>query len=258
MATGRYVVPTPQPAATLGLLNLIFGGAFLLCGTFSLSSAMMAPLMQEPSRAIGKSIAAEMEAKHQKLLAEIKALEDGATTAEEREVYRRGRIQVEKQGPPSTASTEIFSVGFSDPKIAQYSWIDALTGIPLNLALIVAGLGLLQMSEWGRKLSIWVAGLKIARIVLAQGYWIFGVVPGFSRQIGGMASQMVTQAQAGGGGGGPPPIDFTMLYLVMYSIIGVFTILAVIIYPIISLVVLRKPGVRAACLPARPVDPEFA
>jgi len=258
MATGRYVVPTPQPAATLGLLNLIFGGAFLLCGTVSISTALMAPVLQAPSAAIGKAIKTQVKEDHEKLIGRFRTLEEGAETEPEREVFRRGRTRLEKDGPPSIASTEVMSAGFTDPNMTRYSWLDAMTSIPLNLAMILGGVGLLQMQEWGRRLSQWVAGLKIFRILMVQGYWIFGVVPGFSRRIGVIAEGMVTQQQAGGGGGGAPPIDFTMIYLVMYSVIGVITISTVIIYPIVSLVMLRKAGVRAACLPAREIDAELA
>jgi hypothetical protein len=186
---------------------------------------------------------------HEEALAKLKGLEDSAETEEEREVYRAGRASLEKQGPIKTVTSDVMMSAYNDPKLPMFAWLDSLTSVPLNLALIVSGLGLIQMQEWGRKLALWVAGLKILRILAVQGFWIFGVVPGFSRRVGLMVNDMLAQQGAAGGGGGAPiGIDFTMIYMVMYTVIGVMTIIAVCIYPIVSLVVLRRNGVRAALL----------
>lgn len=249
MATGRYVVPTPQPASTLGMLNLILGGIFLLSGMFGLSSALATPILQKPYESIADASKAQIAKDHEAVLAKLKALEDAAESDAERQVYLSSRQKLEEEGPPGSSMASVMTTGFR-PEFVNFYWLDALTGIPLNLALMAAGVGLIQLEEWGRKLALWVAGLKIVRILAVQGYWIFGIVPGFAQSIGDSVKEMLRQTQAAGGGGAPVPFDFTMLYLVMYTVIGVLTILFVCVYPIISLVVLRRDGVRAACLAA--------
>ena len=56
--------------------------------------------------------------------------------------------------------------GFDDMRVFVYYVAEIAVGIILNILMIVAGAGLMRLNEWGRRLAILVAELKIVRWVL--------------------------------------------------------------------------------------------
>jgi hypothetical protein len=132
--------------------------------------------------------------------------------------------------------------GSNNPAVKIYTWVDAIAGVVLNTFLIVAAAGLAGLREWGRKLVVVVAGLKLTRIGLftvAMLGWVLPVQlramkaamgPAINGPKGnaaaGVASEMLAAASTGG-------------------VIG-WAILAS-IFPILLIVMLSKARVRAAC-----------
>lgn len=261
MAAPRYVVPTPQTANTIGLLNIIFGSALLGWCLLSVSSLIMAPLMRGPSAALAESFDRMAADDHEKILQKIRDLRKESDPDSVKEVFDTRIAQLEKAGPAKPFPTDMMTAGMDIPILNAWSWIDGVTAFVTDIGLIVSGFGLILLTGWGRKLGIWVAAAKLVRLVIIWGAWIVFVVPPFSAKLGDAVEEMMRQQMAASGGGGAAmPFSFATLYAVIYSAMGVFMIFAGAIYPTISLVTLRRPGVRAACIdrptpgPAAPSD----
>jgi hypothetical protein len=138
---------------------------------------------------------------------------------------------------------------FAEPVVVAYMFTDSLSGIAMNIAMIVAGVGLLRLRQWGRKMSLWVAGLKIVRLVLLSVVTVFAIAPTLGEGLGEAVEEMIANTPGAGGGQGPPPGMFAMVYGIMFSVMSVGMALFGVIYPAICLWLLRKPAIKAAFEP---------
>ncbi len=245
---GDYcLVAAPQGATqtsipqTIGILNIIFGALLLMCGLCSgvsqfASSAFLGPLMQAQQQ----QLQAQLQAQQDRMIQQLKDQEANAPDEATRQQIAQERQRLEQQPLQQAPDfTALMGIGQS---MAWYTWLSLGTSVPLNILLIIAGAGLLRRQEWGRKLCLWTAGSKVVRLLIDQGLWIFVVVPDLAQTIGdAMTKMMPPNAQ------GPPPGAMTGVYLVVYSVQGVLTILFGSIYPLISLYLLSRPRVREAC-----------
>lgn len=247
-AAGDYrLVAAPQGATqtsipqTIGILNIIFGSLLLMCGLCSgvsqvASSTFLGPVMQAQQQQLQAQLQAQRDRMIQQLKDQEAAAPDEATAQQIAQERQRLEQQPLQQAPNFTA---IMGIGQS---MAWYTWLSLGTGVPLNILLIVAGAGLLRRQEWGRKLGIWTAALKVVRLLIDQGLWIFVVVPDLAATIGEAMADMLPP-----GGQGPPPNAMVSMYLIIYSVQGVLTILFGSIYPLICAYLLTRPRVREAC-----------
>jgi hypothetical protein len=103
-----------------------------------------------------------------------------------------------------------------------------------------------------RRLGVWVAALKILRLVAVYGFALIFVIPVFSQKMGEMMEQMTAQMQqkAQQPGGAPMP-DMAQTLATFYGIAMSSGALSMIlfgaIYPAIMLWVLTRPKVKLAC-----------
>jgi nitrogen fixation/metabolism regulation signal transduction histidine kinase len=123
--------------------------------------------------------------------------------------------------------------------------LDGVATLLLNALLIAAGVGLLAKKEWGRRLSLWTAGLKIAAAVVIQAYYLTVVVPDLSAGMATMVSGMVAQ-QADPAEAEQAKQMFGTVYSITYGGVAIMTLLLAIIYPIVSLTLLTRPRVVEA------------
>lgn len=144
---------------------------------------------------------------------------------------------------------EIFKI-YNNPHFTGFGLADAVSGMVLNLLLLISGAGLLMLRPWGRTLAVWTAWLKIARLVALYLFAVFVTVPVISKLVGNMAEKMIAEQAAGRGA--PPVGTLTMVYAVMGTVLAVGMILIGVIYPAISLWLLNKPASKAACRAAPP------
>src|SRR6202040_3864502 len=68
-----------------------------------------------------------------------------------------------------------------------YLWADLATGPVLNLLMLASGVGLTQLRVWARKMALWVAVLKIVRILALTLIFTLVIVPQASRAIDSIA-----------------------------------------------------------------------
>jgi len=138
--------------------------------------------------------------------------------------------------------------------IQGWYWVEILTGLAVNVVLLISGIGLLKYKGWARSLGIWTALFKILRLGLLYGFFIIVVVPPFSKAVGEAVGQMMVQQQQIMGGKGAPamadPQMFTKIYAIMYSFMGVGMIAIGSIFPGIMLYFLTRPRIQSACDPS--------
>jgi hypothetical protein len=134
----------------------------------------------------------------------------------------------------------------NDRRITIWGVGDALSGLLVNILLVISGVGLVMRREWGRKWGIGVASVKIVRLLISWAFWIFVCVPIISKQIGGAMNEFIAQSARGK----QPPFSLEVVYAVIYSGYGVLMIVVGVIYPIVCLWLLTRPRVKAALAPA--------
>ncbi len=254
------VVAPPKSGApkVLGLLNIIFGAALLLCGLCSVVSVMtqiaMAPMLTAAQQQMQQRVKDQQEAERTEQLRILNEQEQAATTEEEKQ-----KIQNQRQGV-QTAPTVVMPVmpdmtkmyGMNDPHVLAYFLTDILSSVLMNSFLVISGVGLVGMKEWGRKLAIWVAAIKIGRLFVSQFYNIVVVVPVWVKQMTEVMEQMMTQMPPGPGGGPPPGFgsQLATIYGIMFTVAAVGTLVIGSIYPGILLWMLTRSDAKAACRPS--------
>lgn len=258
-----YVVPTPQPAKTIGLLNIVFATLLLLMSLMSIASVLMMPayvrLMQVQQQKLERDAQKAADAGTEQALRHLEEQEKAAKTDEEKAAYSSQRRALKNRPKPFVPDMTLGFKIANDPLYRNYQMVDYATGIPLNLALLASGIALLRLRRWGRSLAMWVAMLKFVRAV---GFLLASVLiisPAMTKTMGGYLDQTGKQiaSQQGGNPANAAKVQqaMQMMTRVMGAIItgsyAIYFSLAM-IYPVVILVILNRPGVRAA-LVAKPV-----
>ncbi|RUL86835.1 hypothetical protein [Tautonia sociabilis] len=238
------VKPRPRPARVIGVLNIIFGTVLLAYAVLMLAGTAFNGMVVGPHDDLERVLKDRAARGLDEQLDRLSALEAEAKAEQAKQIYRAERDRLERLGPKLPPQADIMLMSGRMGSMVAWTLVDAASGLVLNLLMVGAGVLLVQRVEWGRRLSVWVAGLKLVRLVVSQGIWLAVVVPALSRVIGQSVGDMMASQ-----GGGPPPGmgNMTQLYAIIYSAWGVFMLVVGSIYPIVSLVVLSRPGVRAAC-----------
>ncbi len=111
--------------------------------------------------------------------------------------------------------------------------------------MLISGIFLLQLKESGRKLALWTFGLKVVRLCALAVLLIVIVIPITSR----MTSEMMAGITKGGAGAPPTAMfgDMAKLQAALGSVQAVLGAVFGSIWPIIGIVLLTRPGTRAAC-----------
>jgi len=115
-------------------------------------------------------------------------------------------------------------------KAAQYA--EMAVSLLLSVLMVVSGAGLLNRQPWGRTVAITYAGLSIAFHIVDFLYGMLVVLPAMDAVFDKMAAK---QGAAGAAG-----------IMKGAGAAAMFGASAVIIYPIIVLVIMLRPGVKAA------------
>jgi hypothetical protein len=199
---------------------------------------LFAPMMDAQREQMQAAIEAERKAELQKLKDE----EELAKTAEEKAaIQAREKTLAAKPVPKMPDMSRMW--GMTDPRLQGFFWIDFLTMIPLNLAMLISGVGLVTLKEWGRVIGVYVAGLKIARLIALYSVFIVAVAPVWTQQLTKTLEEMMPP-------GGPNAQQMNTLatvYGVMITVYAVSMIILGAIYPAIAFWVLTRPSAKAAC-----------
>jgi hypothetical protein len=258
-----YVIPNPGPAKTIGILNIVFASILILYGLVQVASSLLMPTIRTSMEANQRKMEADALKKHQDSIAEdLKELDEkekAAKTDEEKAEIQAERERVKNRPKPFIPNTTIGLEMAADPKVMRFQIGEILTGLALNVPMLISGIGLIMLREWARRLAVWVAGLKILRLAIVLVFSMTILVPAMMRmmnkQMDAMATQ-IQQSQPGRAGvqqqmkqaGNVAGIAIGASYAGMYSL-GM-------IYPAIALIVLTRPRVRAACIVASKPEPD--
>jgi hypothetical protein len=195
------------------------------------------------------------------MVKDLRSREGAATTDAERQRIRASREALASKSSDLTGKVDFEKIAHDIPWLARYLWADAISGPVLNLALLVTGIGLLARKEWARRGAIGVAVLKVVRLILLNGLLALVVVPGLTdacdqiarTDLGGEVVKHVMDRQnasKGAGAANAPQLTPAELIQLMRAFgygAAFMTLGAGIIYPVVALVVLTRPGARAAC-----------
>lgn len=248
-STAQYVAPNPRIPKVLGILNIVFASALMICGLCTIGSYALMPVYSKMMGKLQQDIQAKQDAHRKAVLESFEAEEQAATTDEAKTavVEKRKRFEAEPL-PPKVPQMDMGVIGLEEGGIRLYVGAEFLSGLVLNLLLLTAGIGLVMRKPWGIKLGLTVAAIKIIRLVLVYGYAALVIVPKVA--VGMTRFQMQSMAQQL-----PPgqklPADFadtiTKITLIWYTACAVSMIVVGSIYPLISLWLLSRPSARAAC-----------
>jgi hypothetical protein len=257
---GKWVVPNPQIPRSFGLMNITFGALLLLAAIGYGVTYAYAPIIQKQFSMPMNQLQEKQKSDRAAKIAELKAQENAAKTAEEKKSLAEERAAVEARVVPDlSAFDELQNLNaYNEPRLAIYYILDVSTAVILNILMIVAGAGLMGLREWGRRLAIWVAQLKILRwFAMVVGSMVVIVPITMERTQKAMAA-LEAQIKVGGRGALP----FSLSGLTRWSLMAgvVFMIFAAIVasvYPAMMWWYLSRPAARAACLKKRP-EPELS
>jgi len=232
---------------TIGTLNIIFGAGLLLlglcCGLQLFAQMTLAPMFTAQSQ---QQMQAALIAERQQQVQRLRDQEKAAKSDEEKAELQTQIKNLEAMPPPKMPDfTKVY--GTDDPRVVGYWITDFVSGMILNLLLLISGIGLLTVKEWGRKLGVWVAGLKIVRLLALYGFAIIVIVPLTTERIIQMMKEMQENFPPGPQKAAPSLEEMATVMGTMMTVSFVATIVLGAIYPVVALIVLTRPSVKAAC-----------
>ena len=250
----------PGLVKTAGWLSLVLGGVLFLCGGGALNATVGFLRENTPLRIDPTQTQEVVEEVRRQMLFDLRNAEAGATAAD-KERLRKTRADLEAK-PNALAKTLDFDAVNGDLVwVSRYLWADLATGPLLNLGLIASGVGLVRVREWGRKLGVWVAALKIIRLAVLSGLLAAAVVPAVGRVMTRFAKDELMAAilrgamdssVKAGPGGALPAVKLDPSEIVAVSVSAGYGYAAMSlglgsVVPAVVLILLTRDGARAAC-----------
>lgn len=236
--------PNTGVPKTIGILNIVFGVLLLLCGVCSglnvVTQSAFGPMIAAQQKQIQQALEAERQAKLKKLQEQEEAAED---EQEKAKIQAQQKV-VRAQPMPVAPDTSKFMTA---PGVQGYMIADALSGIALNVLMIISGIGLLALKEWGRLVAVWVAAIKVIRLVAIYGYFALAVAPVMAQQFRAMFEEMAKAAPPGPKA--PSPEELAQISTVMGATMTGTAIGMIVlgsIYPVVVLILLTRARVKAA------------
>jgi hypothetical protein len=245
----QWVVPNSGIPRTFGLLNVIFGILLLLGGLGSAAWVLITPTFLKTMQAQAQETLAKAKADREARIAELKEKEAAAKTEAEKEQLRAERATAESVPEPPDMSDLMTWDMFADPRYQAYFWSEVSLGVLLNIAMIVAGAGLLATAEWGRRLAIGVAWGKILRLVAMAVITLTVILPITTERSQRAFEKMTAKMQGRPGAGVPRGLSNEMARMTaVFGAVGSvgFTVVGA-IYPGLAIWFLTRPRARAAC-----------
>ena len=234
---------------TFGLLNVIFGVMLLLGGIGSVAWVLIAPTFGKAMQAQRRETLAKAKAEREARIADLKKQEAAAKPEAEKEQLQSERATAESVPEPRGMTGVTIWDTYADPRYRAYFCSEVSLGIVLNIAMIVAGAGLLATAEWGRRLAIGVAWGKIVRLVAMAVITLTVIVPMTAEHTQRMLDKIQAKMQAQPGAGVPrsfsKEVARNQAILVAVGAVG-FTVVGS-IYPGLAIWFLTRPRARAAC-----------
>ena len=248
-----YALPKPGVPKTLGILNVIFAVLLILGGVCIGASTLLAPAFVQIAQKAQDDVKTQAEARK---VADLKILDDrekAATNDEEKATIAKERDVVNARQAPVVPNFAAGTEVLKDPRIISYNVGLVVSGLIIHIILLVAGIGLIRLTSWGRSLGVWWAGLQIAQLLILAVINFSMILP---IQRAANANNAAELKKAAEQPNAPPnaamaaQIAESSSQLAIPMAVAYFV--AGMVYPIICLVLLQTPGARAACAPRGP------
>lgn len=254
------VAPKPGLPKVIGSLNVAFGFVLFMIGLGRLDLIGPSFTQNQPFKLERGDAQSFYDQFRQRQIFELQTREESTTDESKKAALRAERLEFTANPQKDIDKhLDLKSINHVLLLLNWYFWADFATGPVLNLLMLASGVGLTQLRVWARKMAIWVALLKIVRILALTFFFTMVVVPHARRAMDAVAhtelgtviiakaNSALTQASTG-----PPPVHYTaenfaLNMAVMADILAVFGMILCLIYPAISLVILTRPSVKAAC-----------
>lgn len=255
--TGRLVLPDRETPPILGLLNIIFGSLLLAWALFAGGWAVAGYFLAPTIAGVVENFERMAQRPRQREIEAIERLEKAAAAAatpEEREKLdaeiqeRRGRLS--PVGPKITVAMA---------KIQQNVWLSLVVpickysiGALLNVVMIVSGIGLRNLKESSRKVTLWMSGGKVLRILLVLVVDLAFVLPVQMEMQKDIQKSMREQmAQSSRGGPNAQQQKTIMETMAVAQTVAGFAAIVVIalgstVYPLLLCWFLTRPRVKLA------------
>jgi hypothetical protein len=242
-----YVVPNTSLPKTTGVLNIAFASLLLIFIFIQIGMTLLSPMLMGYAQQAIDEAQAKVAASRQQQIDALRKQEGTAETEEAKEAIRKQIQAMEAQAAQKVGpDMNVLAEQMKNPVIWIYSWTDEISALVLNVLMLVSGVGLLKLRERARRLALWVGGLKIARLVILALVQVFIVLPVTMKMQQDMMARMTA-----GAGAQAQAMQTAMKFGVAASTAMVFIgALFGMVWPILMIVMLTRPGSRAACLMA--------
>lgn len=247
------VIPDPKTTRVVGNLNILFGSILIVMNLTSGAMYLIAPIGQRVFGQFQDRFEASLKQDRDRELQQLRDKE-----AAEADPAKKAAIVAQRESMeawPAQTMPMRMEIGFSSINSGParlHGLIDTVTGLMLNVAMIVVGVGLIHLNEWGRKGAILVASLKIGRLAMLTAYSVLVLAP--LQAAVGVNQMKETLARAPA----PPPgpiaaMGNSQVYMSMIVAGLIFNALVAAVFPTIVLVLLNRSRCRAACDPGKPL-----
>lgn len=228
------VVADPHTARTLGVLNIVYALG-LMCGGLCVNLIFMSPtLFSYVAVKVGEDQAAR-EAKRQATIEKLVEQEKSAADEDAKKEFREAREEMESSPDFNPFKGSFLTdARFRDPRIMGYFVFDMLSGILLNLLMLISGIGIYGLKRWGRYLGFFVAFSKILRLALLAVLSTLVIAP--------VMSEFVTAIETALPEKGIPSVASQVAGMMVAS--SWIVMLLGSIYPLITILCLKRASVR--------------
>ena len=253
-AADGIIMPKPQVPKTLGILNIIFGVLLILFGSCIIGSQLVAPMFKSVIEKAASQQADIAKTNYEAQLKSLDEAEEAATNDEDKATFQAQRDALVASGPVAPIQPDLSSLDqFKNPTIRTATLLNMGSGIVMNIALIVVGIGLVRLREWGRSFGVILAGVQLVRLVVILVGTLVVVMPVQRAETDKLIAKLEADLKAGNA---PPTaastLQTTKVMLPLTPILTVGGWLVSSIYPILSIWLLSTAGARAACRPTTP------
>ncbi len=140
-----YVLPTPQRAKLVGTLNIVFAALLLVYILFQIAMIFASPVLMQMSGDVLKQAQAKADEQRKAELEALKQEAAQAKTAEEKAQIELRRSTLEKTPQVTMPDMSKVTDMMKAPAYQAYVWTDMVSGLVLNVAMLISGIGLLGL-----------------------------------------------------------------------------------------------------------------
>ena len=260
MSQETVIEPEPirqRPLRTIGALNVIVGGFLLLCGGAGLYTIVPFLLTSSPFQLDPHETQIGLESVRWQLIDDLRQMERSVQAEAAKTRLRKVRQDLEAKPSKIEGELDFRKINADLPWLSRYLWAEVLTGPPLNLLMLVSGVGLVVRKNWGRMLAVWVAAMKIARLIALCLFLAVVVWPSTTRVVEEFLRtdvfksflHVAIEKVSAGQGAGPAsavnvsPEEFVQVFSVLGPMFALILLGFGAVYPAVVLLVLGRAGV---------------